>query len=138
MPEIVIVCPEVETEPTVLLVKPLSVPIVDGCDQPLGTSSVIEPFDIPPAAAVYVNTIAFPVEPLRTKVGLAVTEPSPSAEYTVNGFEPPVWGPNEFWTKMPDAGPPVVSVRAWMRTPLVKVSVVNGCPPAMVRLESTS
>ena len=50
--ETVIVWPETETVPELAVVYPALEPVVDGAFQPLGTASVTEPLEIPPAAAV--------------------------------------------------------------------------------------
>ena len=61
------------------VVYPTEELLVDGADQPVGTSTVIVPLAIPPAAAVYVPLTVFPVEPFaRFVVGIR-TEPVPSA-----------------------------------------------------------
>ena len=52
---------------------------MEGAFQPLGTTSVTEPFEIPPAAAVYVNVSVFPVEANGTEVVGVVIVPAPSA-----------------------------------------------------------
>ena len=50
-----------------------------GAGQPVGTVTVTEPFEVPPAAAaLYVKTIVF-VEPLTTFAVGVVTVPEPSA-----------------------------------------------------------
>src|SRR5690349_23904704 len=64
--ETVIVCPETETVPVLAVVYPAFDPVVEGALQPLGTSSVTVPPEMPPVAAVYVNVIVLPVEPLAT------------------------------------------------------------------------
>jgi hypothetical protein len=50
--ETVMVWPETETVPELAVVYPAFAPVVEGAVHPLGTTSVTEPFDIPPAAAV--------------------------------------------------------------------------------------
>ena len=50
--ETVMVCPATETEPALDVVKPAFAPVVEGAVQPLGTTSVTEPFEMPPVAAV--------------------------------------------------------------------------------------
>ena len=52
---------------------------MDGAFQPLGTTRVTVPFEVPPAAAVYVNVIVFPVEPTATVLVPDVNVPAPSA-----------------------------------------------------------
>ena len=54
---------DTETVPVLAVVYPAFAPVVDGALQPAGTSIVTEPFESPPAAAVYVNAIVFPPEP---------------------------------------------------------------------------
>jgi hypothetical protein len=81
--ETVIVCPETERVPELAVVYPAAVPVVDGALQPLGTSSVTEPPEMPPAAAVYVNVIVFPLEPFATFDVGVVSVPVPSAASTV-------------------------------------------------------
>src|SRR6187551_784431 len=82
MPATVIVRPETVSDPVDAVTKPGSVPVVDGADQPLGTTSVIIPFCIPPVAAVYVNEIVLPVLPLVTVDGEGLIVPEPSGEST--------------------------------------------------------
>jgi hypothetical protein len=53
--------------------------VVLGAVQPAGTTRVMEPFCMPPAAAVYVNVIVFPVWLADTFVVGAVKVPAPSA-----------------------------------------------------------
>ncbi len=53
--------------------------MVEGALQPLGTSTVRVPFERPPVAAVYVNVIVFPLEPMATVVVGVVSVPEPSA-----------------------------------------------------------
>ena len=50
-PVIVIVCPETLSDPTDVVVKP-GPATVAGAVQPVGTTTVSEPFSIPPVAAV--------------------------------------------------------------------------------------
>ena len=52
---------------------------MEGALQPVGTSSVTDPFESPPVAAVYVKVIVFPVEPLATLAVGVVSVPLPSA-----------------------------------------------------------
>jgi hypothetical protein len=49
--ETVIVWPETEREPALEVVYPAADPVVDGALQPLGTTSVTVPFEVPPVAA---------------------------------------------------------------------------------------
>src|SRR5262245_43533202 len=77
--ETVIVWPETETVPELAVVYPGLDPVVDGAVQPAGTASVTEPFDIPPAAAVYVNVTVRPVWPAETLLVPVVRVPAPSA-----------------------------------------------------------
>ena len=58
-------------------------PVVEGALQPLGIASVTEPFEIPPAGAVYVNVIVRPVCEAETTLIDAPIVPAPSAAYTV-------------------------------------------------------
>ena len=53
--------------------------VSDGGLQPLGTSSVTEPFEMPPFAAVYVKVIVRPVWPAETLLVPLVSVPEPSA-----------------------------------------------------------
>ena len=50
--ETVIVWPESERVPLLAVVYPALEPVVEGALQPLGTTSVTDPLEIPPAAAV--------------------------------------------------------------------------------------
>ena len=54
-------------------------PVVDGALQPLGTTSVTAPFDVPPVAAVYVNVIVRPVWLAETTLVPLDIVPEPSA-----------------------------------------------------------
>jgi len=56
---------------------------VDGALQPLGTSTLTAPPEIPPAGAVYVNVIVRPVWLADTALIEAPIVPAPSAAYTV-------------------------------------------------------
>ena len=76
--ETVIVWLATETVPAVDVVYPGLEPVVDGALQPLGTSSVTVPLEIPPAAAVYVNVIVRPVWLAETLVVGVVSVPEPS------------------------------------------------------------
>ena len=78
-----IVWPETETVPELAVVYPALEPVVEGALQPLGTTSVTLPFEIPPAAAVYVNVIVLPVWPAETLLVPLDIVPDPSAAYTV-------------------------------------------------------
>ena len=51
-PETVIVWATTETVPVLAVVKPAAVPVIEGALQPLGTTTVIAPFCMPPDAAV--------------------------------------------------------------------------------------
>ena len=53
--------------------------MVDGALQPLGTTSVTLPFEIPPVAAVYVKVIVRPVWLAETLLVPVVIVPEPSA-----------------------------------------------------------
>ena len=63
--------------------------MVEGALQPAGTSSVTEPLESPPVAAVYVKVIVFPVEPFATFAVPLVSVPVPSAALTVMLGEEP-------------------------------------------------
>jgi len=52
---------------------------VDGALQPLGTTSVTLPLEIPPVGAVYVNVIVRPVWLAETALVPVVSVPAPSA-----------------------------------------------------------
>ena len=83
-----IVCPDVDTDPADEGVKPAFAPVVDGADQPAGTSTVTDPLLIPPVAAVYVNVNVRPVCPANVLVGETVIVPEPSADaFTVTEGE---------------------------------------------------
>jgi hypothetical protein len=79
----VIVWPETDTVPELAVVYPAALPVVEGALHPLGTSSVTEPFEMPPVAAVYVNVIVRPVWPADTLLVPLASVPDPSAAYTV-------------------------------------------------------
>ena len=53
--------------------------MVDGALQPVGTTTVTLPFELPPAAAVYVKVIVLPTEPMATALVPDVSVPEPSA-----------------------------------------------------------
>jgi hypothetical protein len=57
--------------------------VVEGAVQPAGTTSVTLPFEIPPAAAVYVNVIVRPVWLAETLLVPVVSVPLPSGALTV-------------------------------------------------------
>ena len=57
--ETVIVWPATETVPALAVVYPPLEPVVDGAFQPAGTTSVTEPLEMPPVAAVYVKVSVF-------------------------------------------------------------------------------
>jgi len=48
----VMVLPATESEPELDVEKPAALPVVDGALQPLGTTSVTAPFEMPPVGAV--------------------------------------------------------------------------------------
>src|SRR5439155_1699866 len=77
--ETVIVWLDTERVPELEVVKPAFDPVVDGALQPLGTTSVTLPFDMPPVAAVYVNVIVlvWPAETAPVPL-VSVPEPSPA------------------------------------------------------------
>jgi len=79
----VIVLPASERLPALDVVKPAALPVVDGALQPLGTTSVTLPLEIPPVGAVYVKVIVRPVAPAETTVVDGESVPAPSAAYTV-------------------------------------------------------
>src|SRR5438552_8525570 len=58
--ETVIVWLDTVRVPALEVEKPAFAAVVDGALQPLGTTSVTDPFFIPPVAAVYVNVIVRP------------------------------------------------------------------------------
>jgi hypothetical protein len=66
--------------PVDAVVKPGSVPVVDGAVHPTGTATVTAPLFMPPVAAVYVKVIVFPVEVAKTDDVGVVNVPEPSAE----------------------------------------------------------
>ena len=77
-----IVCPEKLKLPALTVEQPVA--FVDfGAVHPVGTATSTSPLLIPPVAAVYVNTIVFPVEPFPTFDVVVVSVPEPSAAYTL-------------------------------------------------------
>ena len=82
-PLTVIVWPATETTPVEAVVYPALLEVVDGALQPAGAVTVTSPFDIPPAAAVYVNVSVLPVEPLPAFAGSTVSVPEPFAALIV-------------------------------------------------------
>src|SRR5438128_11652192 len=81
--ETVIVWLETESVPALAVEYPAFEPVVEGAFQPLGTTRVIAPLEIPPVAAVYVKVSVRPVcEALTADVGV-VRVPDPSAALTV-------------------------------------------------------
>src|ERR671936_642714 len=82
-PETVIVRPLTDTLPVLARVYPFAAAAVLGADHPAGTSTVTEPLELPPVAAVKVKTTVFPVEPFATEFVGVVTVPEPSAERMV-------------------------------------------------------
>src|SRR5438128_34603 len=87
--ETVIVWPETVSVPVLAVVYPPFEPVVEGALQPLGTTRVTEPFEIPPVAAVYVKVSVRPVwDALTTDVGV-VSVPDPSAALIVMLGEEP-------------------------------------------------
>src|SRR3954453_6288886 len=74
----VIVLPATESEPELDVEKPAAPPVVDGALQPLGTTSVTVPFEIPPVGAVYVNVIVRPVALAETALTEGASVPPPS------------------------------------------------------------
>src|SRR5205085_5219596 len=95
-------------------------PVVDGALHPLGTSSVTEPPEMPPTAAVYVKVMVFPVEPFATFDVPVVSVPVPSAASTV------MLGDEErFVSDPPDVD---FSVACHVCTPVVDVAVAPGPP----------
>src|SRR5438309_2254701 len=81
--ETVIVWLETETVPVLAVVLPAFEAVVEGALQPLGTTSVTEPLESPPVAAVYVKVIVRPVWLAETAVVGVVSVPVPSAALTV-------------------------------------------------------
>jgi hypothetical protein len=77
--ETVIIWLATETVPALAVVYPPLEPVVDGAFQPAGTTSVTEPLEMPPVAAVYVKMRVFPVEANGTDVVDVVSVPEPSA-----------------------------------------------------------
>ena len=78
MPLTVIFCPETETTPKVAVVKPGPATVAGGV-QPAGTSTVSVPFDMPPAATVYVSVSSSPAWEPETDERVDATVPVPSA-----------------------------------------------------------
>jgi len=70
--------PLVETVPTVADVHPIEFDVT-GAVQPVGTTIVTVPPEIPPVAAVKVKAMVLLVEPLATLVVVVVRVPVPSA-----------------------------------------------------------
>jgi hypothetical protein len=139
--ETVIVCPEVDTDPALAVVYPAFDPVVDGALQPLGTATVTLPFERPPAAAVYVNVIVFPVDALLTEPVGVVSVPDPSAESTLMLGEAPrlVSEPPEVDFSLPChvADPALLGAFAPGPPPLVAPYVtVSVAPPASDTLET--
>ena len=77
--ETVIVWPETETVPELAMVYPALEPVVEGAFHPPGTTTVTEPFEMPPAAAVYVKVIVRPVWLAETTLVPLDIVPEPSA-----------------------------------------------------------
>ena len=63
--------------------NPFAAPVVDGADQPVGTTNRTSPDDNPPVAAVYVNTTVRPVRDADHELTSPVIVPDPSAANTV-------------------------------------------------------
>ena len=78
-PETVIVWDETLTDPVLEVVYPLAEPVVEGALQPLGTTTVTEPLESPPVAAVYVNVSVLPFDEADTFDVDVVSVPEPSA-----------------------------------------------------------
>src|SRR6478672_4305586 len=87
MPVTWIVEPETPTAPQVEVVYPRLEVVVDGVDQPPGTSTVSCP-ELIVFAEVYVKVIVLPVEETTAFVGATVIVPVPSLPKTTCGGEP--------------------------------------------------
>src|SRR5262249_44609244 len=118
--ETVIVCPETETVPELAVVRPAVRRVGEGARQPRGTSTLAEPFEIPPVAAVYVNVIVFPAEPFATLDVGGVSGPVPSAAFTV------VLGDDAKFVS--DPGDVDSSFACHVCAPVVDVAVAPGPP----------
>src|SRR5690242_9155427 len=81
--ETVIVLPATESVPALEVEYPAADPVVEGALQPAGIASVTDPFEMPPASAVYVKVIVRPVCEAETALMDAPIVPEPSAAYTV-------------------------------------------------------
>jgi hypothetical protein len=98
-------------------------PVVEGELQPVGTTSVTEPLEMPPVAAVYVKVIVFPVE-LRTTVVVGVVNvPEPSAAFTVT------LGDELRFVRLPPAVD--FSCACHVCAPVLDVAAAPGPPPAV-------
>ena len=74
-----IVLPATLSVPALAVEYPVALDVVDGALQPLGTATVTELFEMPPAGAVYVKVIVLPVDPTATELVSAASVPAPSA-----------------------------------------------------------
>jgi hypothetical protein len=118
----VIVELDTDTLPADAVVYPFAEPVVDGADQPLGTSSVTAPFVSPPVAAVYVNVIVCPAVPARTVEVPLVSVPAPSAELFTSTV-----GDDESAVSVPAATDFCFALHVCV--PRVVVAVAPGPPP---------
>jgi hypothetical protein len=98
-------------------------PVVEGALQPLGTTRVTVPFEIPPVAAVYVNVIVRPVWLAETALVPDVSVPEPSAALTVMLGEEP-----RFVRDPPDVD---FSCACHVCAPVLAVAVAPGPPLAV-------
>ena len=96
--------------------------VVDGALQPAGAVTVTSPFDIPPAAAVYVKVSVLPVEPLPAFAGSTVRVPVPFAALIV------IDGEAARFVKTPAAVER--SCPCQVCAPVVAVAVAPAPPPA--------
>ena len=79
-----------DTVPQVDVVYPEFELVVEGGVHPNGTVTLTCPLLTPPAAAVYVKTRVFPVDPLPTTVGATTIVPDPFAANVVTWGDPAV------------------------------------------------
>src|SRR5829696_5958215 len=75
------------TVPCEAVVNPGAELVVEGADQPLGTTRVRLPSTIPPVLAVYVKVSVLPVLDCVTEVGRTDSVPEPSGDSTASEGE---------------------------------------------------
>jgi hypothetical protein len=121
--ETVIVLPATLSVPALDVEYPAALDVVDGVLQPAGTATLTEPFEMPPAGAVYVKVTVRPVCAAETTLIEAPIVPAPSAAYTVMLGE----------EAMPVSEPADVDFSCVVQVcaPVVDVAVAPG-PPLLV------